>query len=158
ASEPRIAQSLHRAGTPETWRHGCPLGKWSVTEILAHLAEDELATSWRHPADDRARRYRIARLRPRRLGAARRLPLLEAGRGPRNVSPAARGEPAPAGGPVGRAMGEIRRARGAGAHHGAAARPPHGGPRREPYSAGGNVARAGRVSEVERSNRVVDLD
>jgi len=36
-------------GTPEGTLAQQPApGKWSVTEILAHLAEDELASSWRY--------------------------------------------------------------------------------------------------------------
>jgi hypothetical protein len=37
------------AGVPEAGLHKRPLpNKWSVVEIIAHLAEDELVTSWRY--------------------------------------------------------------------------------------------------------------
>jgi len=47
AAPGRLASLIAGAGEERLGRR--PLsGKWSVTEILAHLAEDELATSWRY--------------------------------------------------------------------------------------------------------------
>jgi uncharacterized damage-inducible protein DinB len=49
-------------GVPETQLHQKPApGKWSVTEILAHLAEDELSSSWRY-------RQMLEHNRPQLLG------------------------------------------------------------------------------------------
>ena len=45
---PRILAELI-AGVPETKLRQRPVpGKWSIAEIIAHLAEDEIATSWRY--------------------------------------------------------------------------------------------------------------
>ena len=47
AAPARLASLVAGAGEGRLSRRTSP-GKWSVTEILAHLAEDELATSWRY--------------------------------------------------------------------------------------------------------------
>jgi DinB superfamily len=48
ADTPRILAELI-AGVPEAALRQRPLpGKWSVGEIIAHLAEDELTSSWRY--------------------------------------------------------------------------------------------------------------
>jgi hypothetical protein len=42
-----LARLIERAGESKLTQRPSP-EKWSVTEILAHLAEDELASSWRY--------------------------------------------------------------------------------------------------------------
>jgi hypothetical protein len=42
-----LAALIDTASGPDLRRRPAP-GKWSVGEILAHLAEDELVTSWRY--------------------------------------------------------------------------------------------------------------
>ena len=42
-----LAGLLSRASDSQLMRPPCP-GKWSIGEILAHLAEDEIATAWRY--------------------------------------------------------------------------------------------------------------
>jgi len=44
---PTIAALIHRVPDADLKRRSAP-GKWSVVEIVAHLAEDELVTSWRY--------------------------------------------------------------------------------------------------------------
>ena len=43
----RLSRLIGRASTEQLNRRPAS-GKWCVTEILAHLAEDEIATSWRY--------------------------------------------------------------------------------------------------------------
>ena len=47
ATAGEIAQAIAAAPAAELHRRPQP-GKWSVVEIIAHLAEDELVTSWRY--------------------------------------------------------------------------------------------------------------
>ena len=47
ATADEIAQYIAAAPAAELHRRPQP-GKWSVVEIIAHLAEDELVTSWRY--------------------------------------------------------------------------------------------------------------
>lgn len=45
---PRIVSHLIEGVADETLKRRPAPGKWSVTEIIAHLADDEIATSWRY--------------------------------------------------------------------------------------------------------------
>lgn len=42
-----LAALIERASEAELKQRPAP-GKWSVTEIIAHLAEDELTSTWRY--------------------------------------------------------------------------------------------------------------
>jgi hypothetical protein len=48
SSTPTVLAELIAGVSPEELRRRPLPHKWSVTEILAHLAEDELASSWRY--------------------------------------------------------------------------------------------------------------
>lgn len=45
---PQILSQLIEGVAGETLKRRPSPGKWSVTEIIAHLADDEIATSWRY--------------------------------------------------------------------------------------------------------------
>jgi uncharacterized damage-inducible protein DinB len=45
---PRLLAVLIQDCSPEVLRRSPAKGKWSVAEILAHLADDEVATAWRY--------------------------------------------------------------------------------------------------------------
>lgn len=45
---PGILADLVRDAPQETLKQAQPAGKWSIAAILAHLAEDELVSSWRY--------------------------------------------------------------------------------------------------------------
>ena len=45
---PRILAELVASASEERLRSRPSKGKWSIAEILAHLAEDEIATAWRY--------------------------------------------------------------------------------------------------------------
>jgi DinB superfamily len=45
---PRTLAHLIEGASESTLRFGPSPGKWSVTEILAHMAEDELSSTWRY--------------------------------------------------------------------------------------------------------------
>lgn len=45
---PQLLTELIRGADEETLRRSPAPGKWSVAEIIAHLADDEVATYWRY--------------------------------------------------------------------------------------------------------------
>ena len=45
---PRIVSRLIEGVADKTLKRRPAPGKWSVTEIIAHLTDDEIATSWRY--------------------------------------------------------------------------------------------------------------
>src|SRR5258708_36901150 len=45
---PEVLAALIAGGTEEQLRGRPGKDKWSIAEILAHLAEDEIATAWRY--------------------------------------------------------------------------------------------------------------
>lgn len=45
---PQLIASEIAAASPETLQRSPAPGKWSIAEIIAHLADDEIATAWRY--------------------------------------------------------------------------------------------------------------
>ncbi|SRR6266704_1899240 len=79
ADAPRILAELIE-GVPELALRQRPLpDEWSVGEIIAHLAEDEVAQQLAVSADHRKQRMCAFSIRPRRVGAAWQLCILGTG-------------------------------------------------------------------------------
>jgi hypothetical protein len=118
-------------------------GRWSVRAILAHMAEDELTSSWRYrqmiehngttlQGFDQDEWARLGQYESWTAQEALEMFRLLREANLRNVPKA-----------HSRGVAALRHSRGARPHHGGRTRPPHGRARRQPHCAGESDAGAG---------------